>query len=100
MVARLPSLRAIAAFEASARLGGFARVAVELNPAQSTVSHAIRSLKKRLGQSRFNRLGNNLERTAEGPLLAGRVRRGLNILDDAFDVKPWAAIGARSRHLS
>jgi len=51
----LPPLPAIRAFEAAARLGGFARAAAELNVSTSAVSHQIRSLEDRLGARLLDR---------------------------------------------
>ncbi|HWK45109.1 MAG TPA: LysR family transcriptional regulator [Stellaceae bacterium] len=45
----LPPLPALRAFEAAARLGGFARAAAELNVSTSAISHQIRGLEDSLG---------------------------------------------------
>ena len=45
----LPPLSSMRAFEAAARLGGFARAAAELNVSTSAVSHQIRGLEDKLG---------------------------------------------------
>ncbi|MCP1119245.1 LysR family transcriptional regulator [Robbsia andropogonis] len=45
----LPSLPSLRAFEATVRLGGFARAAVELHVSTSAVSHQIRALEETLG---------------------------------------------------
>jgi len=45
----IPPLPALRAFEAAARLGGFARAAAELNVSTSAVSHQIRAMEDRLG---------------------------------------------------
>jgi LysR family glycine cleavage system transcriptional activator len=55
-IATLP-LHALAAFEAAARLGSFARAAGELCITQSGVSHRIRQLEARLGGPLFERNG-------------------------------------------
>ncbi|MED5617756.1 LysR family transcriptional regulator [Ideonella sp. BN130291] len=55
-IATLP-LHALAAFEAAARLGSFARAAQELCITQSGVSHRIRQLEGRLGGPLFERAG-------------------------------------------
>jgi DNA-binding transcriptional LysR family regulator len=51
----LPPLAALRAFEATARLGGFARAAAELNVSTSAVSHQIRALEESLGARLLDR---------------------------------------------
>ncbi|WP_170984509.1 transcriptional regulator GcvA [Rhodoligotrophos defluvii] len=51
----LPSLRALQAFEAAARLGSFRLAAEELAVTRSAVSHQIRQLEEMLGVSLFRR---------------------------------------------
>ena len=46
---RLPSLKALRAFEAAARLGSFSRAAAELGVTHGAVSHQIRALEEELG---------------------------------------------------
>jgi len=48
---RVPPLHALAAFEAAARLSGFAQAAQELCVTPSAVSHRIRQLEAQLGMS-------------------------------------------------
>ena len=88
MPVRPPSLRAIAAFEAAARTGSFARAAEELNLTPGAVSHAIRGLEARLGQSLFERQGRTVRLSFAGQEFAARVRMGLALLLDAFDSDP------------
>lgn len=52
---RLPSLKALLAFEASARLGSFTSAAAELSVTQGAVSQQIKSLEVHLGQRLFYR---------------------------------------------
>jgi DNA-binding transcriptional LysR family regulator len=54
-MADLPPLPALRAFEATARLGGFARAAAELNVSTSAVSHQIRALEDSLGARLLDR---------------------------------------------
>lgn len=49
MLSHIPPLAALRAFEATARLGGFARAAAELCVSTSAVSHQIRGLEETLG---------------------------------------------------
>lgn len=88
MPVRPPSLRAVAAFEAAARTGSFARAAEELNLTPGAVSHAIRGLEQRLGESLFERQGRTIRLSFAGREFAARVRMGLALLLDAFDSGP------------
>lgn len=90
MSVRPPSLRAIAAFEAAARTGSFARAAEELNLTPGAVSHAIRGLEQRLAQLLFGREGRAVRLTLAGQEFAARIRMGLALLLDAFDTDPAA----------
>ena len=91
MPVRPPSLRSIAAFEAAARHASFTRAADELNLTPGAISHAIKALEQRLGQTLFERSGRTVSLTAEGQRLAARVRLSLGLLADAFDTAPWRA---------
>lgn len=62
----LPSLRALTAFEAAARLGSFRRAADELDITRSAISHQIRALEEDLGLSLFRRDLRRSELTAAG----------------------------------
>lgn len=61
-----PSISAVRAFEAAARLESFTRAAHELNITQSAVSHAVRELELRLNQSLFLRDSRRLALTDAG----------------------------------
>lgn len=87
----LPSLQALRCFEAAARLGSFALAAEELNITQSAISHQIRSLEIRAGQSLFHRVGNRIALTTSGHALAAETRRALDYFSRAYgvvDLKP------------
>ena len=73
---RLPPLNAIRAFEAAARLGGFARAADELNVTPAAVSHQVKSLEAHLDIQLFNRLPRGLELTSAGQELLPNISRG------------------------
>ncbi|WP_240655118.1 LysR substrate-binding domain-containing protein [Rhodovarius crocodyli] len=66
MVRRLPSLNGIRAFEAAARLGGFAAAAEELHVSPAAVSRLVRLLEERLGVPLFDRAPNRLLLTPAG----------------------------------
>lgn len=90
MPPRPPSLRSVAAFEAAARHESFSRAAAELSLTSSAISHSVRALEERLGQRLFRRMGRGVALTPAGKALAGRIAQGLNLLNAAFDTKPWA----------
>src|SRR4051794_33895345 len=92
MPVRPPSLRSIAAFEAAARHASFTRAAEELNLTPGAISHAIKALEGRLGQTLFDRKGRAVALTASGRTLAAKVRVSLGLLSDAFDTAPWRAL--------
>ena len=87
---RLPSLKALRAFEAAARLGSFSRAAAELGVTHGAVSHQIRALEEELGAALFPRTGRAVELTERGARL-------LPVLSAAFDqiAEGWVQAGAR-----
>ncbi|MBX3489729.1 transcriptional regulator GcvA [Parvibaculum sp.] len=87
---RLPSLKALRAFEAAARHGSFSRAADELGVTHAAVSHQIRALEEELGAGLFHRTGRAVELTERGARL-------LPVLTAAFDQigEGWAQAGAR-----
>ncbi|WP_269532170.1 transcriptional regulator GcvA [Chitinimonas sp. BJYL2] len=72
---RLPSLPALRAFEAAARLGSVARAAAELFVTPGAVSHQISGLETQLGYALFVRQGRGIALTPEGRRLAATVNR-------------------------
>ncbi len=71
----LPNLPALLAFECAARHLSFASAAVELNLAQSTVSHRVRLLESQLGCMLFERLPRSLRLTEAGKTYLPTVRK-------------------------
>lgn len=75
----LPSLKALAAFEATARLGSMSAAARELGSTQPAVSQRIRSLEEQLGLPLFDRSTRRLRMTRDGEAfheeIAGPLRR-------------------------
>lgn len=71
---RVPPMHALAAFEAAARLGGFAPAAEELCVTPSAVSHRIRQLEQQLDAQLFERLPTGVKLTTAGRLYLARVR--------------------------
>lgn len=80
-----PSLNAIRAFEAAARLGGFKAAADELHVTPSAVSHQIANLERELDVALFHRRGRHISLTAPGELYWRRVHDALNTLVHAAD---------------
>ena len=69
MVRRLPSLNALKAFEASARLGGFVRAARELGVTAAAVSLQVKSLESFYGAELFFRHSNGISLTSAGDVV-------------------------------
>lgn len=76
----IPNLGALQAFEASARLGSFARAGDELALTQSAVSRQVAALEQRLGIQLFTRVRRRLVLTEVGREYSGRIRRHLEML--------------------
>lgn len=87
---RLPSLKALRAFEAAARHGSFSEAARELNVTHAAISHQIRALEEELGAALFHRTGRQVELTDRGAKL-------LPVLSAGFDqmAEAWALAGAK-----
>lgn len=66
---RLPSLNALRAFEAAARLGGFTAAAAELSVTQAAVSRSVKLLEQQLGCPLFERHANALSLTDRARIL-------------------------------
>ena len=86
MIARLPPLTTLRAFEAAARLGSFSRAAEEISVTHSAVSHQVRALERALGTPLFQRNGKRVSLTEAGRHLAGRVGAALREIADAAEV--------------
>jgi LysR family glycine cleavage system transcriptional activator len=76
----VPSLSALAAFEAAARHGSFTRAAEELNLTQGAVSRQVAHLEKVLGVSLFQRVKKRVSLTPAGGAYAEGIRDGLSRL--------------------
>jgi LysR family glycine cleavage system transcriptional activator len=92
---RLPPLNAIRAFEAAARLGGFARAANELNVTPAAVSHQVKSLEAHLGIPLFNRLSRGLELTSAGQELLPEISRGFAYFERAVGALSGGELAGR-----
>lgn len=69
----LPSLASIRAFEAAARLGSFAKAALELNTTSASVSYHVRQLERQIGVPLFQRHAQRVTLTAHGAAIAPEI---------------------------
>jgi len=85
MSRRLPSLTALKAFEATARLGGPTRAAEELNVTQSAVSRHVRALETELKLPLFRRVHRGVVPTDEGRALATALGRAFDQVAETIE---------------
>jgi DNA-binding transcriptional LysR family regulator len=91
---RLPPLKALLAFEASARLGSFSQGADELSVTASAISHQIGQLEAFLGIQLFQRHAGRAVLTSAGRLYAKEVERAFNVIGEATKyVAPQSQVG-------
>ncbi|MDZ3826826.1 transcriptional regulator GcvA [Pseudomonas monsensis] len=83
MVARLPSLNGLRAFECAARYMSFTKAAAELHVTQTAISHQIRRLEDELGVTLFLRLKEGLALTEEGQAYLPGIRAAFHELRQA-----------------
>lgn len=96
----IPSLGALQAFEATARLGSFSRAAEELSLTHSAVQRQVSGLEQRLGVQLLARVRRRLALTPAGRDYAARIRHHLEqIGKDTFNLVARAGVG-RSVHLA
>lgn len=81
----LPSVSSLIAFEAVARLQGFARAAEELNTSQPAVSRHIRNLEIRYGAELFHRDRSPICLTEKGSQFYSGVIQGFDALQTAVE---------------
>ncbi|MBC6442744.1 MAG: LysR family transcriptional regulator [Rhodobacteraceae bacterium] len=81
-----PSNSALVAFEAAARLQGFARAAAELNTSQPAISRHIRNLEIRFGTRLFDRRGQRITLTRKGRAFYAAVVQSMTALQDAIEM--------------
>jgi len=82
----VPSLGALAVFEAAARLGGFTKAADELGVTQAAVSRQIRALEEDLNTTLFVRAHRRIQLTTAGRVLAEAVGQSFERMADAIEV--------------
>jgi LysR family transcriptional regulator, glycine cleavage system transcriptional activator len=81
----MPSLAALRAFEATARLGGFGRAGAALNVSTGAVSHQIRGLEEGLGVRLLERStgAGSVQVTPAGARLLAAASGALTLIEDA-----------------
>ena len=82
---RQPTLNAVKAFEATARLGSLKAAAEALGVTSSAVSHQVRQLEEEIGKQLFIRRNNAIELTGEGYLLFEQVAPALRTITRATE---------------
>ncbi|NGO53871.1 LysR substrate-binding domain-containing protein [Allomesorhizobium camelthorni] len=82
---RLPSLRALRAFEVAGRRLSFTRASEELNVSQGAISHQINILEQELGFSLFRRVSGGVVLTEKGTVLLAVLKRAFG--DIASSIK-------------
>lgn len=82
---RQPTLNAVKAFEAAARLGSLKAAAADLGVTSSAVSHQVRQLEAEIGKRLFIRHNNAIELTREGHRLFEEIRPALRTIARATD---------------
>ncbi len=93
--ARLPPIKSLVAFEASARLLSFTRAGQELRVSREAVSRQIRILESHLGVKLFVRLHRALELTQAGEAHHAVVRESLESIARSADALQRAAQPAK-----
>lgn len=93
----IPSLAALKAFEAAARLSSFSAAARELNVTHAAIAQHVRALEDHFGQPLMERSGRNMAVTMPGRRLAqdlsegfGTIAAGVRTLSQARATRPVA----------
>ena len=86
MTGRLPTLRALQAFDAIGRFGGVAAAARDLGISAGAVSQHIHRLEEEVGVRLFERKGRNLALTSWGRIYLEKVSMGFDRLRSADEV--------------
>lgn len=81
----IPSLAALRAFEATARLLNFSKAAAELNVTHAAIAQHVRGLEAELGEQLVVRQGRGLALTPNGHTLATRLRAGFEEIAYGID---------------
>lgn len=81
---RPPSLQALRALDAAARLRSYSRAAEELGVTHGAISHRIREVEERLGEPMFRRQGNGMEPTLAALRVLPAIRQSLDLIATIF----------------
>ena len=81
---RFPSLASIRAFEAAARLGGFAQAAAELGTTAASVSYHVRQIERQIGVPLFKRHAQKVQLTPVGASIAREAMNAFAMLRASF----------------
>lgn len=84
-LSKLPSLSALRAFEAAARLGSFTRAAEELNVTHAAIAHHVRSLEAEFSETLLVRQGRGMAPTVLGQQLANDLFDGFSKIGDGVE---------------
>jgi DNA-binding transcriptional LysR family regulator len=84
---RLPPLNALKAFEAAARLGGFARAADELHVSPGAVSRHVKLLEAHLGVPLFVRQAQGLKPTGTALALLPKITTAFEMIARVADLR-------------
>lgn len=76
----IPSLSALRAFEAAARLGGYSAAARELNVTHAAIAQHVRGLEKHFGETLLKRSTYGMQLTAPGQALAEYLAEGFGMI--------------------
>jgi DNA-binding transcriptional LysR family regulator len=90
----LPSLSALAAFEAAARHLSLTKAADELNVTPGAISKQVRMLEEELGSPLFLRRHRSVELTRQGETMAAALREGFERISSTF--RQVKALGGQS----
>lgn len=96
---RIPSLSALRAFEAAARLGSFSQAAAELNVTHAAIAQHVRALEDRFSESLMTRQGRGMALTPAGLEFSAALRDGFTRIADAVDALEQAT-GDRPLNIS
>ena len=78
----IPSLSALRAFDATARLGGFSKAARELNVTHAAIAQHVRALEADLGHALVLREGRGMALTEAGQVLASALQSGFREISE------------------
>ncbi len=84
-LSKLPSLSALRAFEAAARLGSFTRAAEELNVTHAAIAHHVRSLEAEFSETLLVRHGRGMVPTILGQQLAYDLNDGFSTIGEGVE---------------